>query len=228
MTDTYAQHLSALLAKLDATTTPCLRAPESRPCDVPETIHLLLYSMLLWESTPTAAQRALTCLYASFVDLNEMRIAYAHELAATCFENDRFALERAERLCVVLNNIYIRQHQVDIDHLAERTKREVREYLESLEGMPRFVAARVTLLGFDGHAIGCDELLAEKLKAAGVVDPSLKTEHIGRWLERQLKAGQASKAVLLLERLRDASCMPTGDASPPLNEAEVAPPTAEN
>ncbi len=228
MTDTHAQHLYALLAQLDATTTPCKRAPESRPCDVPETIHLLLYSMLMWESTPTAAQQALACLYASFVDLNEMRIAYAHELAETCFDRDRYALERAERLCVVLNNIYIRQHQVEIDHLAECPKREVREYLESLEGMPGFVAARVTLLGFGGHAIGCDALLAEKLKAAGAVDPTLDAQHIGRWLERRLKAGEACKAVLLLERLREASSLLACDASHPPNQTDAAPPASEN
>ena len=197
------QVLAALLGECGKRFVPSVTAPPHKPDEVDPAIHLLLYSFMLWESTPTLAAESLARLYDSFVDLNELRVAFAQEIAESFEQTDVYTAERAERVRATLNDIYAREHAISIDHLAEAPKREVRDYLESLEGMTGFVAARVTLLCFGGHAIPVDALLAGKLCKAGVIAPSVSPGKAGRWLERHIRAGQAHQAVLLMDAWRE-------------------------
>jgi len=225
------QVLAALLGECGKRFVPSVTAPPHKPDEVGPAIHLLLYSFMLWESTPTPAAQSLARLYDSFVDLNELRVAFAHEIAESLGQADVYAAERAERVRATLNDMYAREHAVSIDHLAEAPKREVRDYLESLEGMPGFVAARVTLLCFGGHAIPVDALLADKLCEAGVIAPSVSPDKAGRWLERHIRAGQAHEAVLLMDAWREgpkaAATEPVRSGADSVGEQMQAPSASE-
>ena len=191
--------LTALLGKVE----PAIPAPPRRHEAVEPLVHMLIYSFMLWESTPATATAALDGLYGSIIDLNELRVALPDELAECMGQRDRASRERADRLRAVLNNIFRLEHRVSLERLADKSKREVREYLDALDGMPPFVAARATLLGFHGHAIPLDHRLFDMLMGEQVIDPALSLEEAERWLERQIRASDAEQIVLVLESWRE-------------------------
>ena len=128
-----------------------------------------------------------------------MRVCLADELAGMIGERYPKAVERCARLRSALNELYRREHAVTLARAAGLGKREAREYLDSLEGMPPFVSARVALLALGGHAFPLDERIHQVLLEEGAVPADLRLPDAAGWLERQLRAGEALPAYLTLE-----------------------------
>ncbi|MBK7405230.1 MAG: hypothetical protein IPJ41_11505 [Phycisphaerales bacterium] len=225
-----AQALRTLVADLERKLTPAAPTPAPPPEGVAPLIHLLLYSFMLWESCPAEAEPALGRLYAAIIDPNELRVALPEEIAGWLARRDNAALDLAARLRAVLNDIYRREHLVSIDRLASTSKREAREYLDSLEGMPAYVAARVTLLGFGGHAVATDAALILRLASAGAVENGSSTQDTERWLERQIRASDAERTNLLFDAWRDVPAAKPAKAPAPRaksSRSEAAPKATE-
>src|SRR5262249_53707688 len=121
------------------------------------------------------------------------------ELAGIIGDRYPRALERASRLRSTLNEIYRREHAVTLGPAAALPKREARQYLESLEGMPPYVAARMVLLARNGHAFPLHHRLHQALRDEDAVPGDLTTPDASGWLERQFRAGEAAPAYLLIE-----------------------------
>lgn len=164
---------------------------------------LLVYSFLLWESTPKQAAAALRRLSESVIDLNDLRVALPAEIVELSGMRDGQALERAQRLRAALNDLFRKEHAVSLARLEDLSKREAREVLDGLDGMPSFVAARVTLLGFGGHATPVDARLVTLLAGEGVLEAKTPPGEAERWLERQIRASESEEAMLALEAWRD-------------------------
>ncbi|MEZ6232571.1 MAG: hypothetical protein R3B68_00115 [Phycisphaerales bacterium] len=165
----------------------------------------LVRSMLWWESGRAGADAAMAALGGHVVDLNELRVCLPDEITGMLGPGDPRAQERAERLRACLNDVFAREHDVRLAHLAEEGKRDVRAYLESLDGMHPFVAARVVLLCFGGHAFPIDARLRDCLAKHKVVPPETPAGDAGSWMERQFRAGEAAEAYLLLEACAEQS-----------------------
>ena len=158
-----AKKLTQLLRKL-----PAADPPEIPDMDDP--VAVLVLSFLMAESTTDRAIAAYAKLRARVVDFNDLRVSMAHETAGYLGARYPMAVERCDRLRSTLRNIYLREHSVKLDHLSAYSKRDVRKYLESLEGMMPYASARVMLLAFDAHAMPVDERLRSQLVAAGAAD----------------------------------------------------------
>jgi len=163
-------------------------------------INQLVWSFLLWNSMTSKAEPAMRRLRASFVDLNELRVSLPHEIAAALGERYPLCQERALRLRLTLNDIFYHENAVSLTRLHELQKREAREYLESLEGIPPYVVARVLLLSLGGHAIPVDDRLTDALIDEGVLEPGTSVEHAASVLARHIKAADAREAHLLLQQ----------------------------
>lgn len=198
-----SDRLASLLTSLLGTIEPAVVIPEFEHEGIDPLVDLLLYSFLLWESTPTLATEARANLHESIIDTNELRVSMPDEIEAWIGMKDSVSLERAERLRASLNAIYRREHTVTLQNLGTAPKREVREYLDTLEGMTPFVAARVTLFGFHGHAIPADRKLCALLVHEGVLKPEVSPEDAERWLERQIRASDAVQIALVLDAWRE-------------------------
>lgn len=198
-----ALKLRELLAKLEGCVVPAPAAPAATAQGVEAGTHLLLYSFLLWESEPACAAGALSRLYAEIIDPNELRVALPEEICAWCGSTDGRARERAARMRACLNDIYRREHGVTLARLGALSKREAREYLDSLEGIPSFVAARVSLLGFGSHAAPLDDRLWRMLESQGAIDGAADLLEAERWLERHVRASESERVALLLEGWRE-------------------------
>lgn len=193
--------LAALLKKLRAATeaAPTDPALVGRPDHADPLVWQLVFAFMAWDAGPTRAADATAKLHNAVVDYNEMRVCLPHELVAVIGERYPKALERMTRLRGVLNHLYKREHAVSLAKAQSLGKREAREYLESLEGMPAPVAARLTLLAFGGHAFPCDDRLAAALADAGCLPPDLERPAAAGWLERHHRAGETAEPFLLLE-----------------------------
>ncbi|MFN0131802.1 MAG: hypothetical protein ACKVW3_04605 [Phycisphaerales bacterium] len=193
--------LASLLKKLRAVSPapPADPALAGCPDHADPLLWQLVFAYMAWDAGPARAADATAKLHRAVVDYNEMRVCLPHELVSVIGERYPKALERMTRLRGTLNHLYKREHAVSLAKPQGLGKREAREYLESLDGMPGAVAARLTLLAFGGHAFPCDERLAAALRDLNCLPPETDHAAAAGWLERHHRAGEAAEPFLYLE-----------------------------
>lgn len=223
--------LNALLKKLSSRYPDAAPEPLGAGVDegVDPLLHLFVYSFLLWDATSGQARAAMKRLRDNFVDFNELRVAFADEIAASFGERYPRGYERALRLRSSLHDVFKREHALTLGRLAELSKREARGYLESLDGTPAYVASRVFLLGLGGHAIPVDQRIADLLAEEAVLsDDVTDAETAASWLERHVRAGEAAHAQTILQAWSDdEGAMPKRDRradAPDFSPPEIPPP----
>lgn len=192
----------------------CGPCPDGCACHSDPVLREFVRSFLMWESTRTKADNALRRIDQAVVDINEFRVAMPDEMAQIIGPNYPRVEERCERLRAALNDIYKREHKVGLAHLADKSKRAAREYLENLAHTPPYVAARVFLVALGGHAFPVDERLHARLAGAGVIDPVLTPAEAGAFLERSIRAGEAAEAYCLIQAWADDMDKPAARPAP--------------
>ncbi len=208
----YARKLSPFLKKL-------LKAHRHEPTDPPEPVTQFVLSFLQWNATTRLAQEAYARVMAVMVDHNDLRVSHPHEVVNFLGPGYPRAEERVARLLDALREIFIREHNVTLAHLSARSKKEAREYLDSLPGIPAYVVAQVMLLCFGAHATPVDDHLAQLLRRAEVVHPEASVEEIASFVEHHVKSEDALAVHHALRRWADARFKP--DAEKP-HEAKTA------
>lgn len=160
-------------------------------------------AFLVWESTTAKAAAVIKRLDQSLVDFNELRICMTDELLRLMGRGVPRVEERAQRLRVALNGVYAREHAVTLEHLATLSKREAREYLESLDGVPRFVSARVMLVCFSAHTAPVDSRILRRLIEAQAAEANASPDEVAGQLERRVRAGEMPETYALLQAWAD-------------------------
>ncbi len=172
------------------------------------------------------------------VDLNELRVTPVIELEELIADGVPLAASKARDIIAALNEIRRREDRLDLGFLAQRGRREARDYLESISGVSRAAAACTLLFALNGHAIPVDELTLHVLRKDELVDPVSDIAEVQGFLERHVAASDAAVFALLLNRyvcargarldlqevLRAAQPAPATPPSPP--PAEPSPATA--
>ncbi|MCI0676884.1 MAG: hypothetical protein L0Y42_14055 [Phycisphaerales bacterium] len=176
---------------------PTLKPVEARPGIDPTAV--LIMSMLLWESTTEKALAAYDRLMDHVVDFNDLRVCMPHETLDLIGPRYPRALDRCQRLRAMLRNIYLREHAVNLDRLIGSGKREAKRYVESLEGIVPYVAARVQLLCLGVHAIPVDDQLRIHLIEAEVIDAATEVPELSNWLGSQIKPADGAATHFCLQ-----------------------------
>jgi hypothetical protein len=164
-----------------------------------EPIRQLVYSFLLWDSATNRADNAFKRLEETYVDMNDLRVSRTEEVMAVLGKTYPRADERVARIKASLRDVYLREHAVSLSSVASGGKREAKKYLDSLDGMHQFVAARVSLLALDSHAIPLEERVFAKLIKAEVFEPDSPIEKAVGSIERHVKATDGLQTYLLLQ-----------------------------
>ena len=183
----------SLLRKLKRT----FGAPEYAKRDPMEEFIL---SFLTWEGPVQRADPALKRLIDSSLDLNELRVTRPEDLASIIGKTYPHADERAERLHLALNDLYVREHAVSIDRVITMSKRDGRKYIEELEGMLPYISARIALMALDTHAIPLDQRTLDLLIDEGVVEEGSAIDKAVGKLERHIKSTDAIEAHVLFQQ----------------------------
>ena len=197
MSTTDAAGIDALLKQLEKSYKNAeLSGP---PTEDTDPVEHLIWSALLWEATPVKAREAYKRLTDAAADLNELRVMLTEEFEDLLGPRYPMVAERAFRLRSLLADVYNREHDVTLRSLEKAQKREARKYLDSLEGVSPFVAARVFAVALGGHAVPVDEKLRDKLALAGVVEPDADPAAVAGSIERHIKASDSARAIALFE-----------------------------
>lgn len=223
-----AKKLSALIKKLRTTYGDEVADPgmEGLPPGADPLLWQLVFSFLAWESSTSRAVTANKKLHAAVVDYNELRVCLIDELVGMIGDRYPRAVERVTRLRTALNDLYRREHAVKLSKLVDSPKRDARQVLDSLEGLPPFVSARMMLLAFGGHSFPLDERIHQALVSEEAA-PADFTEAAG-WLERQFRAGEAAPAYNLMEAwMNDRPLPKTPGRAPKRSAPAAAKPAAE-
>lgn len=193
-----AKHLVALLKRLGAAYSAEL-PPQRDP------VTQMVVSFLQWEATRKQAEQAIERLLGVMVDINELRVSFEHEILDALGRDYPRAQERVARMRESLNEVYRREHAMEMRSLAGKNKKEQRAYLDTLPGITPYVAAQVMLLSLGGHALPVDQKLVALLASEGVVEPDTPPEQAEAQLLRQIKADQTLHVHLLLQAWSDAT-----------------------
>lgn len=175
----------------------------SRPAWIEPLVDELVYSFLLWEATSGQARNAFKRLKDAYIDYNELRVSLPGETTLILGERYPRGEERSARLRATLFDLYKREYAVTLKSLADGAKRDVRTYLESLDGIPTFVVDRVMQQCFGAHAIPTDERLRDLMADEGVLDERVGAEDAATWLSRQIKSEDGGSVSVLLRAWAD-------------------------
>ncbi len=194
--------LSALLKKHRVTTTEAT-LPEAVSPEDP--ISVLIHSWMLWEASTEHATAAMSKLMEARVDVNEIRVSLPHELAPAIGKRYPRLEERLGGLKRSLHAIYLRRHEISLDYVREKGKRDAKAEIESLDGMNPFVSGRLLRLSFDVHAMPADEQLSLLFHELGVIDEVVEHEILASWLASAIKADDGPSAIEALQAAVDAA-----------------------
>ncbi len=174
-------------------------AGESAPAGSNDPIEQMLLAALSQETTLQRAQKALAALREEMVDYNELRVSTPAEIAAIIAHHVPAPVQRAKTLTRLLNAVYQNEYNVSLDALAAKGVREVKAYLDQLDGITPYVSASVLLWSLGGHAIPVNDTTLEFLKKEDLVDADATGAEVQAFLERHISAADAKSFCLDLE-----------------------------
>jgi hypothetical protein len=171
-----------------------------------------LRSFLIWEAGVPAARAAAKRIAEHLVDFNDLRVCLPDDLSGLLGGHYPLAAERSQRLRAALADLCRRTHSVSMEHVVGMAKREAKAYVESLEGVPDFVAARLSLVSFEVHAMPMDSRTLARLVEAGAMPEDAAPDDAADQIQRRVKAGDLLGAYLGLQAWADEQCDADGSA----------------
>jgi endonuclease III len=189
--------------KFDALLKMCLSAAKEEEPPPRDPVAQLIVGFLQWNATRAQAEDAFVAMMDAYIDTNDLRVSHPHELASFLGDDYPLTTERILRLREALLDVYTREHDIHMNSIAGKGKKEQRNYLDTLDGTPPYVAALVTLLSFGGHAMPVDDKLCSLLIAEGCLDPGTTPQEAESYLQRQIKAGDAMAAHCAMQEWAD-------------------------
>lgn len=162
-------------------------------------IEQLILAVLSQQASRVRAQRALKQLQGDMVDYNELRVSSPAEVSDSISRSVPRSVQCAKALLRLLNNVYQREFAVSLESLRGRGIREVKQYLESLDGITPYVTASVILWSLGGHAIPVNDVVHAWLVQQDLVHPDASPAEVQSFLERHISAADARGFCLDLE-----------------------------
>jgi endonuclease III len=156
-------------------------------------VALLVHSSLLYDATRKQADEATQRIRSSSVDWNEFRVNLVDDMVGIVGVRYPDAFARMKRLRMSLNDVYLRHHRVSLDMLVGKPKRDVRTYLENLEGMPAYVVARFMLLAMGVPLIPVDQTLVDLLVEKEVLSEPADPVLVGEALAKVVRPDKAAE-----------------------------------
>lgn len=212
--DNHAKALAGLLKKLRG-------KYKTEPPPPRDPVTQLVVGFLQWEAGGEEAEQALERIMAHMVDTNDLRISLDHEILHFLGADYPLAHERVARMRESLNEVYRREHAMELHSISGKSKKDQRAYMDSLPGMTPYVSALVMLLAYGAHAMPVDHKLAALLAKEGAIERGMEPAEAENHLLRHIRADDALESHQLLQAWSDASKTPA--QARPEAIAEVVP-----
>jgi hypothetical protein len=157
-----------------------------RPGDPPRgdaAVAALVESILQSDATNRQGRVAFEVICREYVDFNELRVSPVKDIVDCIGRDHPHARRKAETMTSVLNGVFQRTYDVNVDYMEKMQKRELRRHLEEL-GLGSYAAGHVILEIFGGHAIPVDDTLVEVLQMHQCVAPDSDIADVQGFLTR--------------------------------------------
>ena len=177
----HADVLRSICRKLVKEHRPAPRQPA-------EPLPALVRGAMSFDVSDTKADDAMRAVEREFVDLNELRVATELEVQELLGQRYPRIEERVSIITTALNNIFEREHTMNLERLKTISKRDARQFLREIPNMHPFVEAYTMLFAFDGHSFPIDDETLAYLAEEGVLEPGTTLEEAQRFVEHNLKA----------------------------------------
>ncbi|MCE9620435.1 MAG: hypothetical protein K8R92_11100 [Planctomycetes bacterium] len=176
---------------------------EKDPVPSTDLIELLIESFLLMDASRDQTAHALSRIQHDMVDFNDLRVSLVKEMVETIGVRYPEAHDRCVLMRRSLNDIFKRQHKVSLEHLTAIPKRDAKSYIESLDGISPFVAARVCLLGLNIHAVPMDRTSIRLLVESDILTAAGSAADISQLMLRHVRAEDAVSTHVAIRKAVD-------------------------
>ncbi len=194
-----AQRLGRVLRSLRS------KAGKVAPPPTGDPIRQLILGIFSRDVPEVRAKEALNRLMDVVVDYNDLRVMAPAEMAEIV-EKLSDARRKCEDLSRALNWIFLREHDVTLDHLLEASKKDVLAYLGQVEGLDAYTQARIRLLGLNQHAFPLDSAMWEYACQVEIVSPDAPHAEAQAFLERQIPEKDALNVFAMMRKVAWAEC----------------------
>jgi endonuclease III len=184
----YAKRLKRYLASLKKQKRKPVAETEPRETDIIEEVVL---AILEEDMDRNSAEAALSSIMEWMVDYNDLRVTPPRELLRVMNRYIPDAKDKALRISLVLNHVFDKKNSLHINTLRDRPIREVKQFLNLLDGMTPFVSASVIRRALGGHAIPVDEVLHRFLTDQDLAPEQVDNMELQGFLERHVLAADA-------------------------------------
>ncbi|MFH1746792.1 MAG: hypothetical protein ABIG44_07075 [Planctomycetota bacterium] len=188
-----AQRLKVLFSSLRT------KLGKVRPPSSGDPVAQMILGVLSRDMPESRAHAALDHIRVMVVDYNELRVIPPIELTEMLGDVPDARL-KCEDISRSLNSIFALNHVINLDHLAELSGKDMRAWLDQIDGLEAYTRARIRLLGLRQHAIPLDEAMWGYARAQEIVDKRCPLEEAQAFLERQIAEEDALELVALLKR----------------------------
>jgi endonuclease III len=179
----HADELRSLFRRLTKEWKPEPRQPQ-------EALRALVRAAMSYDMTDAKAEEAMRHIQQEFVDLNELRVATDLEIHELLGVRYPVIEKRVAMITQSLNNIFEREHTMNLERLKSVSKRDARQFLRELPDIHPFVEAYVMLFAFDGHCFPIDNEILGLLRENGIIEDGMSLDDAQRFVEHHLKADE--------------------------------------
>jgi len=177
----HADQLRSLFKKL-------VKEHKAPPITPIPAIVALVRGAMSFDVSDNRADDAMKAIDKEFVDLNELRVATDLEVQALLGQRYPLIEKRVAMITQALNNIFEREHTLNMERLKDISKRDARQFLRELPELHPFVDAFVMLMSFEGHAFPIDDDILAYLIDQEILDEGTSLVEAQKFVEHHLKA----------------------------------------
>ena len=177
----HADELRSLFKKM-------VKEHKAPPLEPIPAVSALVRGAMSYDVSDSRADEAMKAIEKDFVDLNELRVATDLEVQALLGQRYPAIEKRVSMITMALNNIFEREHTLNLERLKDVSKRDARQFLRELPDLHPFVDAYVMLYSYDGHAFPMDDETLKFLIEEEVLDEDTSLADAQKFVEHHLKA----------------------------------------
>ena len=167
-----------------------VREHKPEPKQPREPLPALVRAAMSYDVPDHKADDAMKAIEKEFVDLNELRVATELEVQELLGQRYPAIEERVTMITSALNNIFEREHTMNLERLKTISKRDARAFLRELPGIHPFVEASVMLYAFDAPAFPIDDEMLSYLVEEDAVEEGTSLGDAQKFVEHQLKGDE--------------------------------------
>jgi hypothetical protein len=177
----YADLLKSLHRKL-------VREYKPEPRQATEPLPALVRGIMSFDVSEAKADEAMKVIHREFVDLNELRVSTELEVQELLGTRYPEIEERVTMIVVALNNIFEREHTMNLERLKTISKRDARQFLREIPELHPFAEAYTMLYAFDAPCFPMDAETLAYLNEEDIMEEGTSLTDAQKFVEQHVKA----------------------------------------